>query len=77
MLGLAVGWVAPDVAGTVTLVFAAAILGLLLGAVLGLVFRAGWRGTFPLGPALAAGAVIVILWSESMCVAADGTGSEP
>ncbi len=66
VLGLAVGWVAPTVAGTISLVFAAAVLGLVLGVLLGVVFRAGWRGTFPLGPALAVAAVVVILWSESI-----------
>ena len=66
VLGLAVGWLAPGVTGVITLVFAAAVLGMVLGVVLGLVFRAGWRGTFPLGPALAAGAVVVILASESL-----------
>jgi len=66
VLGLSVGWLADNVAGTVTLVLVAAVLGMVLGMLLGLVFRAGWRGTFPLGPALAAAAVVVVLGSESL-----------
>jgi leader peptidase (prepilin peptidase)/N-methyltransferase len=68
VLGLSVGWLAPDVLATVTLVFTAGILGMVLGLVVGLLYRAGWKGTFPLGPALALGAFTVILWSESLVV---------
>ena len=66
VLGLALGWLSPTGTGVITLVFAGAVLGMVLGVLLGLVFRAGWRGTFPLGPALALGAVIVIAFSESL-----------
>jgi leader peptidase (prepilin peptidase)/N-methyltransferase len=66
VLGLALGWLAPTGTAVITLVFASAVLGMVLGVLLGLVFRAGWRGTFPLGPALALGAVIVIVASESL-----------
>jgi leader peptidase (prepilin peptidase)/N-methyltransferase len=66
ILGLAVGWLAPSGTGLISLVFSAAVLGMVLGVVLGLVFRAGWRSPFPLGPTLVLGAVIVVLFSESL-----------
>jgi leader peptidase (prepilin peptidase) / N-methyltransferase len=61
LMGLFLGWLAPDVAGVISLVFAAVILGMLLAVIVGLIARAGWHGTFPLGPALAAGCVAVVL----------------
>jgi leader peptidase (prepilin peptidase)/N-methyltransferase len=66
VLGLGLGWLAPSATAVITLVFAGAVLGMVLGVVVGLLYRAGWRGTFPLGPALALGAVIVMLASESL-----------
>jgi leader peptidase (prepilin peptidase)/N-methyltransferase len=61
LMGMFLGWLAPDVAGVITLVFAAVILGMLLAVIIGLVVRAGWHGAFPLGPALAAATVVVVL----------------
>lgn len=61
LMGLFLGWLAEDVASVISLVFAAAILGMVLGVVIGVVVRAGWHGTFPLGPALAAATVVVVL----------------
>jgi leader peptidase (prepilin peptidase) / N-methyltransferase len=66
LLGLALGWLAPSGVDLISLVFGAAIVGMVLGVVLGLTFRAGWRGVFPLGPALVFGAVVVITFSESL-----------
>jgi leader peptidase (prepilin peptidase)/N-methyltransferase len=61
LMGMFLGWLAPDVAGVISLVFAAVILGMVLAVIIGLVVRAGWHGTFPLGPALAAATVVVVL----------------
>jgi leader peptidase (prepilin peptidase)/N-methyltransferase len=66
LLGLFLGWLADDVSSVITLVFAAAILGMVLGLVIGLVVRAGWRGAFPLGPALAAAAIVVIVARDAV-----------
>ncbi|MFN0027149.1 MAG: hypothetical protein ACKV2O_08195, partial [Acidimicrobiales bacterium] len=65
-LGLAVGWVAPAPADSVRLVllafFAASLLGTLQGVVL-LIVRRG-SAAYPFGPALAAGAMVVVLLSR-------------
>ncbi|MFN0028604.1 MAG: prepilin peptidase, partial [Acidimicrobiales bacterium] len=65
-LGLAVGWVAPEPADSVRLVllafFVASLLGTLQGVVLLILRRRS--AAYPFGPALAAGAMVVVLLSR-------------
>jgi leader peptidase (prepilin peptidase)/N-methyltransferase len=69
MLGLFTGWVAPDAVTALRLVLYALFLAFLGGGLVGLVYnlaRRRGRAEIPFGPALAAGALVVILTSGSL-----------
>ncbi|CAN5658645.1 A24 family peptidase [soil metagenome] len=68
VLGLFVGWLAPDWLLAVQLVLFALVFGSVIGVVGGLVAMVARRrrGAFPFGPALAAGTVIVVLASNTI-----------
>ena len=66
LLGLFVGWVAPDTIGALRLVFYALFVAFLGGGLIGLAYnriRRRGRAEIPFGPALAAGALAVVLAS--------------
>jgi leader peptidase (prepilin peptidase)/N-methyltransferase len=66
LLGLFVGWLQPDVLTSIRLVLYAIFIALLGGGIGGLVYnqvRHRGRAEIPFGPALASGAVIVIMVS--------------
>jgi leader peptidase (prepilin peptidase)/N-methyltransferase len=69
LLGLFVGWVAPSGLDAVRLALYALLLSLLGGSVVGLTINAvrrRGRAEFPLGPALAAGAVAMVVASTTV-----------
>lgn len=72
LMGLFLGWIAPDGVRAFTLVLYAlmvgCLLGVLVGGVLALVRRK--NAAFPFGPALAASTVLAVLFSEQLL----GTG---
>lgn len=69
LLGLFVGWVAPDTIGALRLVFYALFVAFLGGGLVGLAYnriRRRGRAEIPFGPALAAGALLVVLASDPL-----------
>ena len=69
LLGLFLGWLQPDILVAVRLVFYAIFLALFGGGVIGLVVnvvRRRGRAEIPFGPALAAGALVVVLVSPQL-----------
>jgi leader peptidase (prepilin peptidase)/N-methyltransferase len=69
LLGLFVGWVAPTGLDAVRLALYALLLSLLGGSLVGIavnVVRRRGRAEFPLGPALAAGAVAMVVASSTV-----------
>ncbi len=72
VMGLFLGWLgwtdAYPVAGPLTLVFYALMLGCILGVVFGLAVQVATRrrGAFPFGPALAIGCFIVVLFAADL-----------
>jgi leader peptidase (prepilin peptidase)/N-methyltransferase len=63
LMGLALGWVAATGPGAAYMVMVALFVGCVAGIVFGLAVRLvrGRGGAFPFGPALALGAIFVIL----------------
>ena len=72
LMGLFLGWIAPDGIRAVTLVLFALMIGCLLGVVVGGVLALVRRknAAFPFGPALAASTVLAVLFSQQLL----GTG---
>lgn len=68
LMGLYLGWIYSDVFQVVALVMWALILGSGLGVVAGIAFALlrGRRAEFPFGPALAAGCVLAVLFSDRL-----------
>lgn len=68
LMGLYLGWLASDWLGAVALVLYAMLAGFLLGTVAGIavLIARGRSSEYPFGPFLAAGAVLVILFSEEL-----------
>ncbi|HMQ28445.1 MAG TPA: A24 family peptidase [Acidimicrobiales bacterium] len=72
LMGLFLGWIAPDGFRAFTLVLYALMIGCLLGVLVGGVLALVRRknAAFPFGPALAASTVVAVLFSEQLL----GTG---
>ncbi|MCB1014162.1 MAG: prepilin peptidase [Acidimicrobiales bacterium] len=72
LMGLYLGWIAPDAIRAVTLVLFALMIGCLLGVAVGAVLAVVRRrnAAFPFGPALAASTVAAVLFSQQLL----GTG---
>lgn len=72
LMGLFLGWIAPDGIRAFTLVLFALMIGCLLGVVVGgvLALVRGKNAAFPFGPALAASTVAAVLFSQQLL----GTG---
>jgi len=72
LMGLFLGWIAPDGIRAFTLVLFALMIGCLLGVVVGGVLALVRRknAAFPFGPALAASTVVAVLFSQQLL----GTG---
>ncbi len=68
LMGLFLGWVAPDGMRAFTLVLFALMIGCLLGVVVGGVLALVRRenAAFPFGPALAASTIVAVLFSEQL-----------
>lgn len=67
LMGLFLGWMYADVLYGITLIMWALVLGSVLGVAAGIGFALvrGRRAEFPFGPALAAGCIAVLLFSDS------------
>ncbi len=68
LMGLFIGWIAPDGIRAVTLVLFALMIGCVLGVVIGggLALVRRKNAAFPFGPALAASTVIAVLFSQQL-----------
>ncbi len=68
LMGLFLGWIAPDGMRAFTLVLFALMIGCLLGVVVGGVLALVRRknAAFPFGPALAASTIVAVLFSEQL-----------
>lgn len=68
LMGLFIGWIAPDGIRAVTLVLFALMIGCALGVVIGggLALARRKNAAFPFGPALAASTVLAVLFSQQI-----------
>lgn len=68
LMGLYLGWIAPDGIRAVTLVLFALMIGCLLGVLVGGVLALVRRknAAFPFGPALAASTILAVLFSQQL-----------
>ena len=68
LMGLFIGWIAPDAIRAVTLVLFALMIGCVIGVVIGggLALVRRKNAAFPFGPALAASTVIAVLFSQQI-----------
>lgn len=68
VMGMYVGWLGSDSLSAVALVLYAMLAGFILGSVagIGMLIARSRSAEYPFGPFLAAGAVAVILWSETL-----------
>jgi prepilin signal peptidase PulO-like enzyme (type II secretory pathway) len=68
LMGLFLGWIAPDSIRAVTLVLLGLMIGCVLGVVIGAVLAIVRRksAAFPFGPALALSTVIAVLFSQQL-----------